>query len=145
MYWFLAKILYNFVSLPLKFNNPYLHIGGPFLFWSVIWETKCFEIITFNIATAKNRQKHVVYYVLARVQRISYWNELCVTFLKQIEEHKCPKLFKAPINIIRKKYWSFYPSKPFIFVHFTLIHPVEVVTYIQNVQYTIHFLSWKVS
>ena len=37
---------------------------------------------------------------------------------------KCPNLLKPLGTIIQQNYWSFYPSEPFSFVHFNMIHPV---------------------
>ena len=49
-----------------------------------------------------------------------------VPFLKQIEEIQMSKLSKATTHHNSKKNWSFYPSEPFSFEHFTLIHPVYI-------------------
>ena len=37
---------------------------------------------------------------------------------------KFPYLLKPLGTIIQQNYWSFYPSEPFSFVHFNMIHPV---------------------
>ena len=37
---------------------------------------------------------------------------------------KFPNLLKPLGTIIQQNYWSFYPSEPFSFVHFNMIHPV---------------------
>ena len=47
-----------------------------------------------------------------------------ITFYKLIKETQRSKLPKATRHHYAKKYWPFYPSEPFTFVHFTLIHPV---------------------
>jgi hypothetical protein len=52
------------------------------------------------------------------------WGQPILLFWKQTEEtqmSKPPEATRHP-NLI--KYWSFYPSEPFSFNHFTLIHPV---------------------
>ena len=50
----------------------------------------------------------------------------CQFFENWLMKHKCPHLLKPLGTINQKKYWSFYPSEPFSFDQFTLIHPVIV-------------------
>ena len=37
---------------------------------------------------------------------------------------KCPNLLKPLDTIIKQNYWPLYPSEPFSFIHFNMIHPV---------------------
>ena len=50
----------------------------------------------------------------------------CQFFENWLLKHKCPNLLKPLGTIIQQNYWSFYPSEPFSFVHFNMIHPVFV-------------------
>ena len=49
----------------------------------------------------------------------------CHFFENWLMKHKCPNLLKRLGTMDQNKYWSFYPSEPFSFDHFTLIHPVD--------------------
>ena len=49
---------------------------------------------------------------------------LCYFFENWLMKLKCPNLLKPLGTIIQQNYWSFYPSEPFSFVHFNMIHPV---------------------
>ena len=47
-----------------------------------------------------------------------------LSFLKQMEENQVSKPPETTRHHKSKKCWSFYPSEPFSFDQFTLIHPV---------------------
>ena len=75
----------------------------------------------------------------------------CYFFENRWKKLKCPNLLKPLETLIKKKYWSFYPSGPFSFDQFTLIHPVGVMLqndgiydkwiqyYIQNYVGIVHY------
>jgi hypothetical protein len=46
----------------------------------------------------------------------------CYFFENWLLKIKFPNLLKPLGTIIQQKYWSFYPSEPFSFVHFNMIH-----------------------
>ena len=52
---------------------------------------------------------------------------LCYFFENWFMKLKCPHLLKPLGTIFQQNYWFFYPSEPFIFVHFNMIHPVCAV------------------
>ena len=47
---------------------------------------------------------------------------------------KCPNLLKPLSTLIQQDYWFFYPTEPFSFVHFNMIHPVctELCTWLSD-------------
>ena len=49
----------------------------------------------------------------------------CYFFKNWLMKLKCPHLLKPLGTIIQQNCWFFYPSKPFSFVHFNMIHPVS--------------------
>ena len=53
-----------------------------------------------------------------------------VTFLKLVDETQMSKPPEATMHHLSKnRCQSFYPSEPFSYVHFTMIHPVELQSY----------------
>ena len=54
----------------------------------------------------------------------------CYFFENWLMKLKSPNHLKSLATIIQEKYWFFYPSEPFSFDHFNMIHPVLVIRYI---------------
>ena len=63
---------------------------------------------------------------------------LCQFFENWWLKLKCPNLLKPLGSVIQQNNWSFYPSEPFSFVHFNMIHPV--CEYL--VHYRLHSFTW---
>jgi hypothetical protein len=75
-----------------------------------------------------------IFFVRIMKYQVEFWHlsswrllrpaSLCQFFENWWMKLKCPNLFKPLGTIIQQNYWSFYPSEPFSFVHFNMIHPV---------------------
>ena len=53
------------------------------------------------------------------------WGQPELPFWKLIDETQMSTPFKATEHQNATKLWFFYPSEPFSFVHFNMIHPVQ--------------------
>ena len=65
---------------------------------------------------------------------------LCSFFENFWMKHKFPHLIKPLDTIIQENYWFFYPSEPFSFDHFNVIHPV---LYISDHDFGIRMSVWN--
>ena len=79
-------------------TSPFLWNGSSKIqFFTVIWYTFCWRLLRP---------------VDVNFLKIGWWNSNVQTSKKPLD------------TIIKQKFWSFYPSKPFSFVHFSMILPV---------------------
>ena len=66
-------------------------------------------------------------WILAPIKLEAVEASLCQFFEKRWMKLKFPTLLKPLGTIIQQNYWPFYPSEPFSFIHFNMIHPVDGV------------------
>jgi hypothetical protein len=82
-----------------------------------------------------------IFFVRIMKYQVEFWHLLSwrllrpdyVTFFENWwMKVKCPNLLKPLGTMIQQNYWSCYPSEPFSFVHFNMIHPVNVLQFLSS-------------